>query len=79
MDDVLFLSYENYSRTKHLIRFLHGLFEDFGLTVSVEKSVLSPVTEIEFLGFIVSVNGTLCLTPKRYHKVLSLATKLLKQ
>ena len=78
MDDILFLSYENYSRTKHLIRFLHGLFEDFGLTISVDKSILSPVTELGFLGFIVSVNGTLSLTLKRYHKVLSLATKLLK-
>ena len=77
MDDLLFVLYESAGRTQRLIHLLSGIFEAFGVAVSPEKSVFSSVRECEYLGYLVKVNGTIKLTQKRYHKLLSTAHELL--
>ena len=77
MDDLLFVSYKPADRTHCLIHLLRGIFEAFGVAVSPDKSVFSPVRECEYLGYLVNVNGTIKLTLKHYHKLLSTACELL--
>ena len=77
MDDLLFVSYEPAGRTQRLIHLLRGIFEAFGVALSPDKSVFSPVRECEYLGYLVNVNGTIQLTPQRYHKLLTSARELL--
>ena len=56
------------------------LFDRLGLTVSVQKSVLTPVHRIEFLGFILdSTTMTVELTQSKKRKIKNLGQKLLKQ
>lgn len=77
MDDFLFVSFDNYSKTMALIRLILEIFHTFGISVSTEKSVLLPSREIEFLGFNISAVGTISLTPKRFAKVRKQASQVL--
>ncbi len=70
MDDLLFVSYMSYSKTCHLVKLLLQLFLDFGITISKDKSVLTPCRTLVFLGYYVSVDGTVSLTEKRYAKLM---------
>ncbi len=55
------------------------LFDDLGLTISVKKSILHPVQQIEYLGFILdSVQMTVTLTFDKKLKIKKLAMKLLR-
>lgn len=56
---------------------LATLFFLFGIEVSDSKSVLEPSTSVEFLGFVVSVDGKLSLSQSRHAKVTRMAKKLL--
>ena len=77
MDDPLFVSYEPAGRTQRLIHLLRGIFEAFGVALSPNKSVFSPVRECEYLGYLVNVDGTIRLALKHYHKLLTSARELL--
>jgi hypothetical protein len=78
MDDLLFLSYEDDSTTTTLIELLRHLFDMFGLTINEKKSALVPASSVEFLGYVVSVNGTLTLCSRRLVKVRRFAKQLIQ-
>ena len=69
MDDLLFISYDPYSKTSHLIKILQKLFKEFGISVNFDKSILSPSTTCTFLGYDIHVDGTITLTHKRFAKL----------
>ena len=77
MDDILIASYMPFERTQRLLHWLCTLFFMFGIEVNDTKSVLEPSLCVEFLGFVVSVNGKLSLSASRHAKVVRLAKKLL--
>lgn len=78
MDDLLFVSYEDKSTTVALIALLRTVFARFGVTVSPDKSVLSPVTSLTFLGYTISADGEIALTRKRHTKLIQSSTSLLQ-
>ncbi len=43
------------------------LFDDFGMTISIKKSILGPVQKIEYLGFV--LNSVDMLIRLRLHKI----------
>ncbi len=47
------------------------------MTVNHSKSVLTPCTSIEYLGFIFHAWGYISVTPARFSKLHGMATKLL--
>jgi hypothetical protein len=51
LDDLLFISYMDHTRTQELISLLLQIFEAFGLQVHPTKSVTIPSLELDFLGF----------------------------
>lgn len=73
MDDLLFVLRISPQQTWQLITLLRFIFSTFGITISMEKSILDPVLSCEFLGFLVHVDGTLVLTHKCQTKLLCLA------
>lgn len=77
MDDVLLASYMSPERTQRLLRLLRLLFDLFGITISEDKSVLYPADAVEFLGFVISVDGILALSARRFGKLHGCAAKLL--
>ena len=56
-------------RTTQFLELVTMLFDLFGITVNQSKSVLEPVKTLEYLGFLVSTDGSIALTPKRLSKV----------
>lgn len=49
----------------------------FGISVNICKSVLTPVDEVEFLGVLINVDGTMQLAPRRFSKLHAMAKSLL--
>lgn len=77
MDDILIASYMPFDRTQRLLEWLCTMFSMFGVEVNATKSILQPSLHVEFLGFVVSVDGKLSLSASRHAKVVRLAKKLL--
>ena len=77
MDDLLFVSYETDHRTRYLITLLHDMFTAFGIEVSPDKSIFEPTTLCEFLGYMVSVAGTITLTKQHFQWLVGDASSLL--
>ena len=79
IDDCIIMS----SCPQHLndgIALALSLFDSLGLTVNIRKSVLQPVQNIEFLGFILdSLKMTVTLTPKKTLKIQDMGKNLAKQ
>lgn len=57
MDDLLIVSYENKCKTRSLLRMLARIFDMFGICINMQKSILEPQKEVEFLGFVVCADG----------------------
>ena len=74
MDDILLMSYMDNKRTSALLALLRELFDLFGIQVNCSKSVLAPVSRLEYLGLILDINGTVTLAPHRLAKLRAHAT-----
>ena len=57
MDDLLVVSYDDKGKTRSLLRLLHRVFAMFGICLNLQKSSLEPSHQVEFLGFLLSVDG----------------------
>lgn len=77
LDDILFVSYMPARRTRQLIRLLQYLFQLFGLTIHSDKSILTPCSSVEFLGYTIYAEGRMVLTSRRLNKIRATASKLL--
>ena len=56
------------------------LFDNLGLTINLQKSVLTPAHSIEYLGVIIdSRSMTVTLTPRKQAKIVSLCQEILKK
>ena len=74
MDDILLVSYMDNKRTSALLALLRELFDLFGIQVNCSKSVLSPVSRLEYLGLILDIDGTVALAPHHLAKLRAHAT-----
>ena len=79
IDDCLLVSNDK----DHLLKGINdalSLFDNLGLTINLEKSVLIPTHSIEYLGVIIdSINMTVTLTPRKQAKIFSLCEEILKK
>lgn len=78
LDDFLFVSYENFSRSQALMRLLRRLFRAFAITLHPDKCDQQPRRAVDFLGFRLEATGRLALTERRFHKVRARAAGLLR-
>ena len=74
MDDILLVSYMDNKRTSALLALLRELFDLFGIQVNCSKSVLAPVSRLEYLGLILDIDGTIALAPRCLAKLRAHAT-----
>lgn len=79
LDDLLFVCREpEYSRASELLNILASVFADFGFSLSPSKSNFSPAFQVEYLGYLLSCDGRMELTPRRLGKVRALSGALLR-
>ena len=74
MDDILLVSYMDNKHTSALLALLRELFDLFGIQVNCSKSVLAPVSRLEYLGLILDIDGTVTLAPRCLAKLRAHAT-----
>ncbi len=79
IDDSLLISYDGVSMSDE-IHLVMRTFDELGLTIHTKKSVLNPVSEIEYLGFVLnSRNMTVALTIRKKQKIIDLAQSILRK
>ena len=79
IDDCILIS-ESEDHLISGINFALRLFDSLGLTVNVKKSVLHPVQEIEFLGFLLnSQELSVKLTQRKIQKIYDMGKELYKK
>ena len=79
LDDCLFLASSADALLKDL-KYVIGVLDALGLTISVSKSCLVPSQRIEFLGFTLdSVQMSACLTGAKRQKIQDLGMKLVSE
>jgi len=79
IDDTIFIE-ESADDLRRAMNAATNLFDNLGVTISVKKSVLEPVQEIEYLGFVLnSKTMTVKLTQDKKNKIERLARKLVKK
>ena len=70
MDDILVVSYMlDHACTKALLSLMAELFDLFGVMTNAVESVTLPVTQIDYLGMCLLMDGKLCLTEKCISKI----------
>ena len=74
LDDMLIMAQSKVQQLASVLKLLVGL----GFIVNTKKSVLSPMQEVEFLGFLLNSNHmTVSLPPQKIHSIQRLARKML--
>lgn len=78
--DDCFLQSDSYSDCLFNIKQTVDLLDSLGFTIHPTKSVLEPVKEIEFLGFLLnSEDMTVRLTPRKVSKIVSFCSELISK
>ncbi|VDI48245.1 Hypothetical predicted protein [Mytilus galloprovincialis] len=77
IDDILLIS-DSHEECSNNVKSSLMLFDSLGFTIHDKKSVVTPTTKIEFLGFeIDSVNMTVRLTAKKVANIVNLSVDML--
>ncbi|XP_056380443.1 uncharacterized protein LOC130275879 [Hyla sarda] len=69
LDDILLMA-QSLSRIHLHIQWTLSLFSNLGFIINMEKSILSPSKELEFLGFLINTQSALLSLPSRRLKTI---------